>query len=108
MTHIPQTIHGEAFGFRVFINGEMLDPTPSQRVFNHSPDGFAWGYGGSGPAQLALALLLKVTFQENAFQAHQDFKREVVAHWPRDEDFHTTLDAVQEWYAEWKYNLWGG
>jgi hypothetical protein len=24
---------------------------------NHSPSGFEWGYGGSGPAQLALALL---------------------------------------------------
>lgn len=26
-------------------------------LFNHSPDGFEWGYGGSGPAQLALAIL---------------------------------------------------
>ena len=24
---------------------------------NHSPDGFEWGYGGSGPSQLALAIL---------------------------------------------------
>lgn len=24
---------------------------------NHSPEGFEWGYGGSGPAQLALAIL---------------------------------------------------
>src|SRR5262245_1194599 len=24
---------------------------------SHSPTGFEWGYGGSGPAQLALALL---------------------------------------------------
>lgn len=24
---------------------------------SHSPTGFAWGYGGSGPSQLALALL---------------------------------------------------
>lgn len=30
-------------------------------VYNHSPTGFAWGYGGSGPHQLALALLLDVT-----------------------------------------------
>lgn len=27
-------------------------------VSNHSPDGFEWGYGGSGPAQLALALCI--------------------------------------------------
>jgi hypothetical protein len=34
-----------------------LDPGYSYGV-NHSPDGFAWGYGGSGPAQLAFALAL--------------------------------------------------
>lgn len=32
-----------------------LDPRFDIR--KHSPDGFAWGYGGSGPAQLALALV---------------------------------------------------
>lgn len=26
-------------------------------VYNHSPTGFEWGYGGSGPAQTALAIL---------------------------------------------------
>jgi hypothetical protein len=31
-----------------------LDPRHDLR--NHSPDGFEWGYGGSGPAQLALAI----------------------------------------------------
>ena len=27
-------------------------------IRNHSPTGFAWGYGGSGPAQLSLAILV--------------------------------------------------
>lgn len=31
---------------------------PRNDVRNHSPDGLEWGYGGSGPGQLALALLL--------------------------------------------------
>ena len=26
-------------------------------LVNHSPTGFEWGYGGSGPAQLAVAML---------------------------------------------------
>ncbi len=26
-------------------------------IHSHSPDGFEWGYGGSGPSQLALALI---------------------------------------------------
>jgi hypothetical protein len=28
-----------------------------QRIVQHSPTGFAWGYGGSGPADLALNIL---------------------------------------------------
>ena len=42
----------------VTVGGRLLDPFPSQAVRNHSPTGFAWGYGGSGPAQLALAILI--------------------------------------------------
>lgn len=30
---------------------------PKLKLVNHSPTGFSWGYGGSGPAQLALAIL---------------------------------------------------
>ena len=29
--------------------GLPLDASPSQKLWNHSPDGFNWGYGGSGP-----------------------------------------------------------
>ena len=39
----------------VTVNGKPLDPRLD--LWNHSPTGFQWGYGGSGPAQLALALL---------------------------------------------------
>jgi len=30
---------------------------PRRDLCNHSPTGFEWGYGGSGPSQLALAML---------------------------------------------------
>ena len=57
-----------------------LRPDRSHAVKNHSPDGFNWGYAGSGPAQLALAILLEVTDDEATALAHyQDFKVEVIA-----------------------------
>ena len=60
----------------------ILSPAPSQRLCNHSPSGFQWGYPGSGPAQLALALLYDVTGdRELSLRHHQDFKREFVALW---------------------------
>lgn len=60
----------------------LLSPAPSQKLYNHSPDGFQWGFGGSGPAQLALALLLDATSDPDTAQAfYQDFKFEKVAGW---------------------------
>lgn len=39
----------------------------------HSPDGFEWGYGGSGPSQLALAMLAAATTDQLALEAYRDF-----------------------------------
>jgi hypothetical protein len=48
-------------------------------VLDHSSE-FEWGYGGSGPAQLALALLLDYfNDEQKAMAYHQEFKREVVS-----------------------------
>jgi hypothetical protein len=37
--------------------GKSHDLPTRTEVRSHSPSGFEWGYGGSGPAQLALAIL---------------------------------------------------
>lgn len=62
-----------------------ISPKPSQRLWNHSPDGFQWGYGGSGPAQLALALLLDATTDPDiARTLHQAFKWEFISGWGKE------------------------
>lgn len=83
-------------GNSVFIDGKMLDPLKSQKVRNHSPDGFMWGYGGSGPSQLALALLMEATTVEEALKYYQDFKMDHVATHHME---HYTLDAsvIYDW-----------
>ena len=45
----------------VYLAGDRLNRSESLAVARHSPNGFGWGYGGSGPAQLALAILLRAT-----------------------------------------------
>ena len=51
----------------------------------HSPSGFGWGYGGSGPAQLSLALLADFLEDDEAAQrAYQGFKFEVVGRLPQE------------------------
>jgi hypothetical protein len=79
-----KTYDGRRVGYEVNItvNGQPLDPRLD--LGNHSPDGFEWGYGGSGPAQLALALLADhLGDDERAVALHQEFKWAVVAHLPR-------------------------
>ena len=65
----------------VTINGQPLDPRLD--LLKHSPCGFEWGYGGSGPAQLALALLADaLNDDDQAVILHHEFKWMVVATLP--------------------------
>lgn len=67
----------------VTVNGRPLNPRHD--LWNHSPNGFEWGYGGSGPAQLSLALLADhLGDGERAARLHQEFKRKVVTSLPHD------------------------
>jgi len=69
----------------VLINGKILKPEPSQKIYNHSPDGFNWGYSGSGPAQTALAICLKLTENpQKALRVHQRFKDHFIAGIPAE------------------------
>jgi hypothetical protein len=77
---------------------KILDPKPSQKLWNHSPNGFNWGYAGSGPAQLALAILLDVTGDKAlSSRLHQAFKSEIVSTWPAGQVWVYTEDQVKAW-----------
>src|SRR5260370_5724518 len=61
-------------------NESELPLNPRNDLWEHSPDGFAWGYGGSGPAQLALALAADVLGHDGrAVRVHQPLKWTFVA-----------------------------
>jgi hypothetical protein len=66
----------------VTADGQPLDYRLDLR--NHSPTGFEWGYAGSGPAQLALALCAAVMHRERALECYQQFKFNVVGRLPKD------------------------
>lgn len=48
-------------------------------VRNHSPCGFEWGYLGSGPAQLALAMCVELVGTERAQRVYQTIKEQLIA-----------------------------
>lgn len=75
-----------------------FDPAPSLALVNHSPTGFEWGYCGSGPAQLAFALLLDVFGPEIAERHYQDFKLRFVANLPTGK-WEVKEEDVRHWIA---------
>lgn len=93
----------------VWINGDR----PLPHVVHHSPTGFEWGYGGSGPADLALSILALVIGEEQetvkifegrtcgaqAWQLHQSFKREVVAGFAH-EAWSLSVGQIRQWIAD--------
>lgn len=82
--------------FAVYVNGDELSLAPSLQVRNHSPTGFAWGYNGSGPSQLSLAIMLDY-FNGNvelAEQHYQMFKFQYVSNWPMKENWKITAAEI--------------
>jgi len=65
----------------------------------HSPTGLAWGYGGSGPADLALNALAVYIGEEEAKLYHQEFKWEFIATMPK-EGGTIKRDDVMRWIEE--------
>jgi hypothetical protein len=64
---------------------------------NHSPTGFCWGYGGSGPAQLAFSIMLDYLNGDvhRTWEIYQDFKSKFVVGWPIDKPFKITGQEIE-------------
>ena len=82
-------------------DGTELDPRYD--LAGHSPDGFNWGYNGSGSAQLALALLADTFAEEKddgllVMGFYQDFKEQVVSGW--GDIWTITFDEIMTWHQE--------
>jgi len=59
--------------------GEIKASYRLRHIERHSPDGFNWGYGGSGPADLALSILTDFAGKVIADKFYQIFKFDIIA-----------------------------
>jgi len=74
---------------------------PRLDLWNHSPTGLNWGYGGSGPAQCALAILADhLDDEQQAIRLHQQFKWAVIASLPIDQPWELTSEQVDQALAK--------
>lgn len=78
--------------------GIALVLNPRLDLRNHSPTGFAWGYNGSGPAQLALAILCHaLNSDQRAEELYQEFKDEFVVRLERDRAWQIRTPQIFDW-----------
>ena len=76
-----------------------VDGQPLPRRFDllsASPTGFSWGFRGSGPAQLAIAILADAYDDEFAVKQYQRFKDDVIAKLP-EREWVITREDIDDW-----------
>lgn len=98
LAHLPDNanVTGTAIERNIYVNGKKINPAVSQAFKNHSPDGFNWGYGGSGAAQTALAICMQFMSPEDALRVYQYFKFMVIANaenCPQGKDFSIDINV---------------
>ncbi len=94
-----KTYEGEIAGKHksriVTVNGAPLMPRLDLR--EHSVQGFTWGYQGSGPKQLALAILADhLEDDEEALELYMPFLESVIAAIPSEKNWSLTSDDIEE------------
>lgn len=72
-----------------------------KHVVRHSPTGLEYGYGGSGPSDLARSILLDIGYPENEVDmCYQDFKFVFIARLDQEQPFEITEDAIKIWWDQ--------
>ena len=79
-----------SLGVEVTVNGKPL----KHQVY-HSPTGFEFGYGGSGPADLARSILWDHLGKEPSSALYQEFKWAFVACW--GDGWQISSLEIQDW-----------
>lgn len=106
MQHEDYLLHREPDDTCEVLYGDMKTPgamsqlAPSRTGRNHSPTGFEWGYGGSGPYCTAHSILTHWLGVECPRPMAQRFKTEVIEPMPRHGGV-LRRERVERWIARY-------
>ena len=85
----------EGVGEQLIVVQDNGDEYLLEHIERHSPNGFQWGYSGSGPADTALSILTDCLGMGPASQLYQMFKWEFVARW--GDEWSISEEKIREW-----------
>lgn len=75
-----------------------LPLNPQLDIVNHSPSGLEWGYGGSGPSQLAIAIVADCSPElVGNWNLSGNFKWDIIAWLPQKHDWQMNADDVVDY-----------
>lgn len=72
---------------------------------HHSPDGFAWGYSGSGPTELAKDILWDVLGEKPDNRMYMDFREAFIAPLDMNKGFVLNEKDIRAWLDKWQQNV---
>ena len=96
-------IRGEEATGRVWLGDKEISLEDSLNFRSHSPTGFSWGYAGSGPAQLSLAILMQFIPPEQAVLIYQEFKQTFTTHWQGN--FLEPVENITQWIESKRFGI---
>lgn len=90
---------GNGFGGQVVVIVDEDSRYLLKHHVHHSPDGFAWGYHGSGPSELARCILWDVLDHPEPPppQLYHQFKNEVIAGLDQRSEFSLDESFIWDW-----------
>lgn len=106
--------HAERYALLDHVTAEVVvleadGVRPLAHHVRHSPDGFSWGYAGSGPSELARCILLDHFNLPGGTDAdwesprlpvsYQRFKFDVIARLAPDQPWSISSQEIGEWVA---------
>jgi len=97
----------DSFDLTITVENDKGMVTPLKQIVRHSPTGMEWGYGGSGPADTALSILVdfllrtkKDLTEKQAIKMvdrhYMDFKDKFIASADR-EGFELKDETIRQW-----------
>jgi hypothetical protein len=92
-----ERVHGRAVVTVHVLSSAGVTSYLLPHLVRHSPDGFNWGYAGSGPADLARSLLVDCLGSAPAPRLYQAFKEDFISRLRQDAAWQIDEPTILKW-----------